>query len=224
MMGSTDEPRRLPVNARDYFQKPAPAWKTHPIVRHWQSARADPSVAEVRMEIYRPKQGLVYRPADIYLHVTRRDGHKDPPQKIDWEDAINEGLLHLQVKASDVDNEARRFALWLQSRFAAVEGHFSEPFFSAVLREVIADGPFADGPNVSQMLPRIGPQRTTREGAWQDCREMIDNVLAGCWEELTSPELLGYPDPEATGILEAALALFLDEYFNISSRELLGWQ
>lgn len=213
------------MNARDYFKKlkPTPAWEAHPLFRYWQGVKADPSVADVRMELYRPKEGLAYRPADIYLHVKRVDGRQDPPQKIDWEDVVNEGLLHLQVKAVDTDNEARRFALWLQSRFASVEGHFSESFFSAVLREAVADGPFANGSNVSKMLERITPQRTLRERSWQECREMIDNVLAGRWEELTSPDLLNYPDPEADRILEEALALYLDEYFNISNRDLLGW-
>lgn len=212
------------MNARDYFKKPTPAWKTHPLFRHWEGVKADPSVADVRMELYRPKEGLVYRPADIYLHVKRIDGRQDPPQKIDWEDVVNEGLLHLQVKTVDADNEARRFALWLQSRFASVEGHFGESFFSAVLPEAVAHGPFANGSNISRMLDRIRPRRTLREESLQECRDMIDNVLAGCWEDLTSPDLLGYPAPEAEPILEEALALYLDEYFNISNRDLLGWQ
>jgi hypothetical protein len=223
-MFSTDEPRSIPVNARDYFNKPTPAWKTHPLFRYWQGVKADPSVADVRMELYRPREGLVYRPADIYLHVKRVDGRQDPPQKIDWEDVVNEGLLHLQVRAVDADNEAQRFALWLQSMFASVEGHFSESFFSAVLPEVVAEGPFANGSSVSRMLGRIRRQRTLHEKAWQECREMIDNVLAGRWEELTSADLLNYSDPEADPILEKALALYLDEYFNISNRDLLGWQ
>lgn len=211
------------MNARDYFKKPTPAWETHPLFRYWQGVKVDPSVADVRMELYRPKEGLVYRPADIYLHVKRVDGRQDPPQKIDWEDVVNEGLLHLQVKSVDADNEAQRFALWLQSRFASVEGHFGESFFSAVLPEAVAEGPFANGSNVSTMLGRIRWQRTLHERTWQECREMIVNVLAGRWEELTSAELLNYPDSEATPILEEALALYLDEYFNISNRELLGW-
>lgn len=212
------------MNARDYFKKPTPAWKSHPVIRYWQGVKADPSVADVHMELYRPKEGLVYRPADIYLHVKRADGHQDPLQKIDWEDVVNEGLLHLHVRAVDANNEAQRFALWLQSRFASVEGHFNESFFGAVLREAVDDGPFAHGSNVSRMLDRIQTHRTSRERSWQECREMIDNVLAGRWEELTSPDLLSYPDSEADSILEQALALYLDEYFNISNRELLGWQ
>lgn len=212
------------MNARDYFKKPRPAWETHPLFRYWQGVKADPSVADVRMELYRPKEGLVYRPADIYLHVTRADGRHDPLQKIDWEDVVNEGLLHLRIRAIDADNEARRFALWLQSRFASVEGHSGESFFSAVLREAVVEGPFANGSHVSRMLERITTHRTLRERSWQECREMIDNVLAERWEELTSPDLLNYPDPEADPILEKALALYLDEYFNISNRALLGWQ
>jgi hypothetical protein len=212
------------VNARDYFKEPTPAWKVHPLFRYWQGVKADPSVADVRMELYRPKEGLVYRPADIYLHVKRVDRREDQPQKVDWEDVVNEGLLHLQVKAVNTDNEAQRFALWLQSRFTSVEGHFNESFFSAILPEAVAEGPFAKGSNVSRMLGRIGRQRTLKEKAWQECREMIDNVLAGRWSELTSAALLNYPDPEADPILEKALALYLDEYFNISNRDLLGWQ
>ena len=36
--------------------------------------------------------------------------------------------------------------------------------------------------------------------------------------------LLNYPDPKADPILEEALAFYLDEYFNISNRDLLGWR
>jgi hypothetical protein len=74
------------------------------------------------------------------------------------------------------------------------------------------------------MLDRITTHRTLRERSWQECREMTDNVLAGRWGELTSPDLLNYPDSESDPILEKALALYLDEYFSISNRDLLGWQ
>ena len=57
-MVATDEPRSIPVNARDYFKEPTPAWKTHPLFRYWQGIKADPSVADVRMELYRPKEVL----------------------------------------------------------------------------------------------------------------------------------------------------------------------
>ncbi len=84
------------------------------------------------------------------------------------------------------------------------------------------NGPFGKGPNVSKKLARITDQHTVSSPAWSECRAMIDNVLAGRWAELTSPEFLGYPEPIAERILESALAQYLDERFNISNRELLG--
>lgn len=211
------------MSVSDYFKKPTPAWKTHPQVRYWQRIRNEPTVRDIHMELYRPKEGLVFRPADIYVHVTRADGQVDPPQKLDWEDVVNEGLLNLRVKAVDEDNEAQRFSLWLQSMFIPVEGHFGETFFSPVLREAIAEGPFGSGPNVSAMLKRIASAKTSRETAWEQCREMIDNVLAGRWDELTSADKLAYSEDAASRILETALALFLDERFHISDRDALGW-
>jgi hypothetical protein len=211
------------MSVSDYFKRPTPAWKTHPQVRYWQRILEDQTVSVIHMELYRPKEGLVFRPADIYVHVMRADGQVDPPQKLDWEDVVNEGLLNLGVKAVDEDNEAQRFALWLQSMFIPVEGHFGETFFSPVLREAIAEGPFGSGSHVSKMLKRIALTNTSREAAWEQCREMIDNVLAGRWEELTSADKLGYSEEAASRILESALALFLDERFNISNRDMLGW-
>lgn len=207
----------------EYFKRPRPAWEAHPMVRYWAKLKATSGVRRLVVEIYRPKEGLVFRPADIYVQAERDDGTASAPEKADWEDVLNEGLLHLQARAVSHEDEAKRFSLALQSAFEPVEAHFGETFFSPVLRETVAEGPFAEGPNVARMLSRIHPGNPQKAASWDECREMIRNVLETRWEELTSQRFLGYTEQEAEGILESALAKYLDERFNISNREALGW-
>lgn len=195
-------------NMSDYFSKAPPAWETHPMVRHWKEVKASPSVSRLEMELYRPREGLTFRPADIYVHVERSDGTREAPQKADWEDVLNEGLIHLKVRARSKENEAQRFALMLQSAFEPIDSRFGTTFFNAVLVDTLRSGPFAERPPVARMLEKIREYPPNREQAWRDCQAMLINAVTARGNELVDE--LGYTQPEAEEILASALAHYLD--------------
>jgi hypothetical protein len=205
----------------DYFSKAQPAWKVHPMVKYWSALQASPEVKELRMEIYRPREGLAFRPADIYVHVERKDGKPEAPQKAAWESVLNEGLVQLHVKAVSPDSESQRYSLMFQSAFEPIDVRFGEAFFNAVLVDLIRSGPFARAPHVARILKRIHEYEPRRENAWSECKEMIDNAIRALGETLV--DQLRYPQPEAEAILVEALAQYLDERFNVTNRKLLGW-
>ncbi|ADO68376.1 hypothetical protein [Stigmatella aurantiaca] len=205
----------------DYFKKAQPAWETHPMVRHWRAMQKDPTVSGLKMELYRPREGLTFRPADIYVHVERKNGPPAPPHLSPWEDVLNEGLVHLKVRATSMENEAQRFSLMLQSAFGPIDSRFGATFFNAVLIDRIRTGPFAGHLPVAQVLETIREYAPNREQAWDDCVSMIDNAIAGRANELVDE--LGYTQPEAETILANALGQYLDERFNVTNRKLLGW-
>jgi hypothetical protein len=205
----------------DYFSKAQPAWEVHPMVRHWRAVQARPEVSRLEMELYRPREGLSFRPADIYVHVERKDGLREAPQKSDWEDVLNEGLVHLGVRSISKENEAQRFSLMLQSAFEPIDSRFGAAFFNAVLLDDIRSGAFAKRPAVARVLEHIREYQPNREQAWVECREMIHNAIAGRAKELVDE--LGYPQPDAEEILDGALAQYLDERFKVTNRKLLGW-
>ena len=205
----------------DYFSKARPAWQVHPMARHWKALQAAAEVKELRMEVYRPREGLAFRPADIYVHVERKDGVTEAPQKAAWEDVLNEGLIRLHVRAVSLEKEAERFSLMLQSAFEPIDSRFGEGYFNSVLITLVRSGPFARKPDVARVLRRIREDEPHRSQQCLDCKEMIDNALMARGEELVAE--LGYSQPEAETILSGALAQYLDERFNVTNRELLDW-
>ncbi|MDC0712393.1 hypothetical protein POL68_28275 [Stigmatella sp. ncwal1] len=204
----------------DYFRKAQPAWEAHPLVRHWRAMQTDPTVSGLTMELYRPREGLSFRPADIYVRVERKAESPVPPHPSPWEDVLNEGLVHLKVRAISKENEAQRFSLMLQSAFEPIDSRVGATFFNAVLIDRIRTGPFAEHPPVAQVLEKIREYAPHREQAWNDCVAMIDNAIVGRANELVDD--LGYSRPEAEAILASALGQYLDERFNVTNRKLLG--
>lgn len=209
---------------KDYFSKAEPAWRVHPLVRYWTKLKTSPDISELRMELYRPRDGLSFRPAQIFVLVVRKDGAPVQPQETAWEDVLNEGLVHLGVQAVSKENEAERFSLMFQSAFEPIDARVGETYFSAVLLELVRGGPFSQGPHVAKVLAKIGRDGRPNQGtSWEDSRERIENAIAGLAHALTDGEQLHYAQADAEEILEVALAAYLDERFSVTNRDLMGW-
>ena len=205
----------------DFFKGAAPAWEAHPMLRHWREMKDRSDIGGVKFELYRPRDGLTFRPAQIYVTFTRKDGVPLSPEKEDWDDVLNEGLLKLHVPAASKENESERFALGLRAALEPIDGRFGEGHFNAVLLKVIQSSPFARNPAVARVLAEIDRGASVLDGASSDCSEMILNALRGRAQELVGD--LGYPEADAQEILASAIAKYLDERFSVTNRKLLGW-
>jgi hypothetical protein len=206
----------------DFFKPPIPDWEVHPMVRHWHEMRRRPEIADAKVELYRPREGLTFRPAQLYVHFIRKDGTRLTPEKEDWDDVLNEGLLKLGVSAVSEENESARFALGLRAALAPIDARFGAAFFNSVLLEVVHETPLATAQAVAQVLDAIHRDNPYMEGnSYSDCKAMIMNVLRERVQELRDD--LKYSDVKAEQILADALAQYLDERFSVTNRALLGW-
>src|SRR5947208_2263343 len=106
----------------DFF-RPADLPVNHPLLRFVASRlRAGEQAV---FELYRPRETLGFRKAEIVIHFLR-DGREADYKSDDWDDDVNTGLLHLRVKARTPEEEKDRFALGLRAAFKKPERRYGD--------------------------------------------------------------------------------------------------
>src|SRR4051812_33422507 len=92
----------------DFFRTSADI-PAHPRLRHWKQRLAQPGV-KAELELYRPATALGLAQTDMTLHFTG-NGQPETLETVAWDDDLNTGLIHLNVRSMNADQEAERFAL-----------------------------------------------------------------------------------------------------------------
>ena len=207
-----------------FAQKATPAWKAHPLYRHWNSQLEKPHIKSLSVAIYRPREGLTFAPAKIYVSELLTDGSKLPPGEYFWDSIANEGLIQLKARCETHDDEVMRFALMAQDAFCHIDNRVGDGYFNAVFLDQLRKAPFDTQPLLSKMLKNVTREyRAYQSSSVVSCAQEIDSVIGELAENLTSSERLGYDSDTADKVLDGALAQYIDERFNVTNRVLLGW-
>lgn len=207
-----------------FTQQATPAWQAHPLYRYWSKLLNEPAVSRLEVAIYRPKEGLAYAPAKLFVTVVRKDGSSLPPNEYGWDPVANTGLIRLRARCVQPGDESMRFALMARDLFTPIETRVGDGYFNSVFLERLRRKDFAGQPKLSAMLGRVGREYQAQRGeAFDECTSQIENAVATLARDLVAPDGLGYPAAEADPILDGALAQYVDERFNVTNRELLGW-
>jgi len=205
------------ANLDDLFARPKQY--DHPRLRSWLSYKNSPDTRRCYIEFRRERDGLVFKPARLYLVAERKDDlifSDDEP----WDDDFNTALVERQFKARDKENEGERFGYMLTGRMQPLVNQFNDGFFNSVLVRYLNQNGYAKLAPIAAKLAKIHTYNPHEGQATIDCEERIDSVLARCVEQL---DRLGYGATEGKGILAAAIAYYLDDRFSITNSEMLGW-
>lgn len=204
--------------------KPLPAWKAHPLFRHWKRIRDRGDL--LRLEVYRPREGLSFAPTRLYVYAAAADGSpKTEPVEYGWDPVANAALIRLQGRCSDPSQEAMRFALMARHVFEPIEVRVGESYFNAVLLELLRSEQYSSSlPELAKMLGEVSREYSPQKGEAYDATvEEIQNAIAELSADLVKEDRLGYSPTEADPILDDALAQYVDERFNITNRKMMGW-
>ncbi len=189
----------------------------HPTARAWIARTRRGERAFVTL--WRKRDGLTYKRAKLY--VTFETSAGPVREHDDWDPDIDEPLLREGIRAETEANEAQRFALLLRVWFAEVEGRFGPGYFESVLIDVLGRPPFANDEEFDRVLRSIPVHLPSREGrSYADCAAMVSGILETAARLLL--QCLGYNESAANGILVAAIAQYLDERFQMTTRRMLG--
>ncbi|HRC56872.1 MAG TPA: hypothetical protein PKU97_13160 [Kofleriaceae bacterium] len=205
------------ANINPLFTSPPKSYD-HPKLRAWKSRI--PGASRYYVELVRRPNGLFFDPARLYFITEQADGPTNADDAA-WDEDLNEALIRERIKARDPENEGARFGYMLIARFQPLIVRYNDGFFNSVLWHYLQGQPeYASDAQVKSMLDAVGRQYRAFQGeAAQDCQDEIEGVLQRCAKDLLT---LGYGPEEGTQILNAALARFLDERFNVSNRKALG--
>lgn len=169
-------------------------------------------------EFIRRRDGLSWEPAR--LQVSFPGSNLPPEPTVLWDLELDDWLLAQRVPATTPDNEAERFGYRLDALFEPTEERYGDGYFNSVLLTYLNGSELADHPVVRDKLAAVHayPPHASRQAA--DCQDRIEQVLATTARTLSAL----YPDrPTAEDILCKAVAYYLDDRFNISTRAALGF-
>jgi hypothetical protein len=194
----------------------------NPKLQDWTSYLSQATVDSARLEIDRPQDVLMYKQAYIVILFYGADGKLIKRDKTKWDDALNDQLVRLGVRAKTEDHEVMRFALSLQAALQSPLTRFGDGFYNKVLMYVMENSAFALIPDVARILTHIkrGPLQNVSPTA-TSCKDMINSAIRSRGVDLT--KYLKYDTPSAERILARAVAQYLDERFSVTNRLKLGW-
>jgi hypothetical protein len=180
-----------------------------PQVQRWRALIADGATLTLR---------LWCDEEDSFAYLDVSDGAAIH-DRVDWELALDDGLVQLGVRAADWKIEAERFELRLFHGFDALPTASSLGFFRTVLVDELRR---IASPNVAEVLAEIQRPAPSKDTiAYIYCRDEIRAVIARRASELATD--LSYSQAEAEPVLDRALALYLNERFFAGKRRLLGF-
>lgn len=205
-----------------YFKIDETKRDSHPLIRLLDAQRQKSDFGTAKVEIIRARAALGFEPAQLSLQFFDKHGNMYDYKTEAWDGELNDALLDQNVRATDEDNETRRFGLALDDALQHPENRYGDGFFSAVLMLVVDRSPFAELQPVADLRRYIYTNKPYEGGhSADDCSMMIQAVLQDRWLELRRK--LNYDNADAQHILAAALAYYLDERFSITDGRKLGW-
>jgi hypothetical protein len=192
----------------------------HPKLRFWVKERAHHPEHVYRLEILRPRQGLVYGHIRLYMHVFDTSGQElQSPDEMAWDEELDEAFIAHGFCALSPSNESLRFSLALRRSLSGVVGRLGQGLFNAILLKWVRKSPFAL--RLGELLDEIRELEVGEDTRYfQDGFQQIHAIMARRAEDLT--EKLGYDEARAFLILLGALEGYLDERFTVSERRALG--
>lgn len=187
-----------------------------PEARRWELlSQGRPIVCE----FLRRRNGLSWEPARLQVSIPEAS-----PPVIDlpvmWERRLDDWLLAHKATATSRKNEAERFGFRFDSLFEPIEEKYGDGYFNSVLVTYVNEK-LGEQPSVREKLDSVYAYPLAVTNGARDCWEQIEQAVANSAQTLTG--LLGYNRPVAETILSDAIAYYLDDRFNISTRKLLGF-
>jgi hypothetical protein len=208
------------MNLAKYLH-PASSEPPHPVLRKWAAKRRVTGVAKLVCRFWRERDGLTFRPAELFVSFVDEAGkdQSEPDSQL-WDRRLDAWLIERGAKAESVSNEVERFGYALHDRFAETIEQVGDGYFNAVLAELLRHEELGALPDVAKKMKYLPENNPCRDNSQDDCRAMIEGAIGSVGRDLT--ERLKYSDDDATKILGGALAYDLDERFGIKNGQMLG--
>ena len=190
-----------------------------PEVGRWQYI-LDHHQARLAVEFVRRREGLGYGPARLIVSFVGANPPMPPDPPIHWDVRVNRWLIEHGARAQEPRNESERFGFALRDDFEPVERDCGSGYFNSILVAYLVSSGLAELPPIQDKLVKV---HSYRPEVSKTSARYLDGVKRAITSAARALKALAYPEKEAIDILGDAIAYYLDERFNISTRELLGF-
>jgi hypothetical protein len=207
--------------ALDQFFDGPPSKLVRPEIRRLEAQFRIARAESYTCEFHRVRDGLAYGPATLLVFFEKARTEV-APEHFPWDLEIDEWLVDHGARASNQVNESERFGFSLRERIAPIEDRYGSGYLSSVLVQYLHRSEIAvHATRVKKILARVHEHTPSEGPSAEDCRAQIRQVLTKCAQDLGKS--LKYERRAALEIFDGAIAYFLDERFNVTTRELLGF-
>jgi len=156
------------------------------------------------------------------LSVSFQRGNREVPREVaQWDLQLDDWLVRQGAKAPSVENEADRFGFRLRELLEHPEQRYGSGFFNSVLVRYLHESDLSNQPAIRAILASVHEYKPSQGESSRDCAGYIEQVLVEAAQQLTNQ--LRYPRTQAVEILSNAIAYYLDERFNVTTRKQLGF-
>ncbi len=191
-----------------------------PEIERLKEMRQLSGARRLRCEFSRDRDGLGFKPSRF--RVLFSDAKNAIPSEImSWDLRLDDWLIQNGVAATSLENEAARFGFGLRERFEPIEIRYGGGFFNGVLIEYLRETELAKQKSIKQKLDSIHAYAPASCESSVDCQKRVEHVISTGARNLVN--CLSYERPVAVEVLSRAIAYYLDERFNITTRKMLGF-
>ena len=191
-----------------------------PEARRWEEMLHLTGAKELRVEFVRPRDGLSFAPARVSVSFERGD-RRVPREIAQWDLQLDDWLIEHRAKACDPGNEAERFGYRFRELLEHPEERYGGGFFNSVLVRYLNESELSSLAPIRRMLGSVHEYRHSDSESARDCAAYIEQIFVQAAQQLSKE--LDYPRPQAIEILANAIAYYLDERFNVTTRKQLGF-
>lgn len=205
----------------DFFQPIPDSYFPDPRFREWRSWIVDEGARAILEVHHWTGFALGHSQPELEVRFFQKEGAEFYAYSSGWDDALNNVLIDLKVRAKDVGQEADRFSLSLDTAFTPAECVAGDGFFNSVLFDTIRESELGENEVIANLLGANSVVTLDRQGSKYDrCRQLIDAAIRVRALELKDD--LGYSMEEAWSILVDAVARYIDRRFSVSLRKQRG--
>ncbi len=186
-----------------------------PLVRYCKNRQEAGDRFEI--ELYRPDEhgGRT----DLVIHHWQNETEQTP-QQVEWDDAVNAGMVELGIRATDLQQEGERFAFGIRAALRPAERKYGDGYLSAVVVELLDGSDLFRGGEIAEVRQFVRITPPERSKSYDACRDLVASEISGRAVELR--ENLKYDVESIKTVMTKALAIYLDERFSVSSRRKFG--
>jgi hypothetical protein len=137
----------------------------------------------IEVELDRPDEAGGLSRTVLVIHRWERENEQEPLE-VEWDDGVNSGLVDLGIRAINLQEEGKRFALGIRAALRKVERRYGDGYLNAVLVDLLDESDLCKNGDITDVRKYIHINSPEHGRSYHECRRSIADEIRGLAVEL----------------------------------------